>query len=851
MRVGSRTPLPVDSLAADLTHELATCGRIVIQAPTGSGKSTRVPQILADAKLAGCNGRIVVLQPRRMAARMLARRVAFERNVEPGTEVGYQVRFENCSSAATRIVYVTEGILLRMFQDNPTLDDVAALVFDEFHERQLQSDLGLSLAHQLQQSKKPALKICVMSATLETKAVAKYLGDCKVLTVSGRSYPVEIQYTGSRVSSQQQRREDNVWDRAASACAQIVGKYLAGHILVFMPGAYEIGRTLTALRAHSNTRHTPSFALHGGLTAADQDAAVAPTSEPKIIVATNVAETSLTIEGVTHVVDSGLARIARIDPHRGINTLLVEKIDQAAAEQRAGRAGRTAPGTCLRLWSSAEHTGRPKRALPEVRRIDLSAALLQLLSLGIDCATFPWFEEPDEKMLEHGLQLLNDLGAIDGNHQITSQGHALARLPLHPRLAALLLEGAERGCLQEACRTAAMLQGRPLLMPTRDKAISERRETIAPNHQSDIRLTLAIWQIAKKEKYNLDFCRSIGLHAQAAREADRIAAQLHSLLADRESKIDSTPEALEKCLLAAFSDHLAVRDSPGTLHCSIIHGRRGELRRSSLARDANCLIACDISESGRTGATSVFLEMATPIERQWLEELFPADFSTGNETVWDSSRRTVVGRKITRFRDLILEDSAGDPPDRECARDVLLAKVLDGELKLNGWDGQVERWIARVNFLAAVAPDLEIPPIDQDSRKLMLAQLCDGAFSYKDIKDRPALPVVRSWLPKAQKDLLDKAAPEQITLPGRKRPCRIRYEPENRQAVISSRLQDFYDIPHSQLTIVFGRQPLTVELLAPNGRPAQVTSDLDTFWHTSYPQVKKDLRGRYPKHEWR
>jgi ATP-dependent helicase HrpB len=397
--------LPIVALRADLARVLRAQNRVILQAPTGSGKSTQIPQFLLDDHLAG-TGRIIVLQPRRLAARLLARRVAEERRVPLGAEVGYHYRLDNVSGRDTRILYVTEGILLRQMQDNPALPGVAALVFDEFHERHLEGDVALARARQIQQTLRPDLKIVVMSATLETALLADYLAPCEILESAGNTFPVTVEYLP-------QPDDAPAWELAAEACARATLRQPEGHVLIFMPGAYEIQRTLNAVRDRLGARDFAFHALHGELPPAEQDAAVSPGSQRKVIVSTNVAETSLTIDGVRLVIDSGLARVARFDPHRGINTLLIEKISRASAQQRLGRAGRTAPGHAVRLWTEREHEQRPAQTLPEIRRLELSGALLTLKAGGIDdLDTFPWVEPPDPKSFTRARQLLHDLGAL-------------------------------------------------------------------------------------------------------------------------------------------------------------------------------------------------------------------------------------------------------------------------------------------------------------------------------------------------------------------------------------------------------------------------------------------------------
>src|SRR4051812_28929167 len=450
--------LPIYELEQSIVAELKAHSRLILQAPTGSGKSTQVPQILFDHDLLG-DGQVVILQPRRLAARLLAARVATERKSRLGDEVGYQIRFENVTSAATRIRFVTEGILLRQLIQDPQLRGISAILFDEFHERHLYGDITLARALCLQESARRDLKLAVMSATLDAGALEKYLAPCPLLTSAGRTFPVEIEYLPKPVGGDGYP----IWDLAADELERLAPNTV-GDVLIFMPGKYEIGRTISAIRASRVSDRFVVLPLHGELPPAEQDAALTRYEKRRAIVATNVAETSLTIDGVRVVIDAGLARIARFDPRRGINTLLVEKISRASADQRAGRAGRTAPGHSLRLWTEREHIDRPAQELPEVKRLDLAEVVLTLKASGVeDVAKFRWLEPPDPRSLERALVLLADLGALGEDGAITALGRRMLAFPAHPRYARMLLAAHEYGCVPAIALVAALTQGRPLM----------------------------------------------------------------------------------------------------------------------------------------------------------------------------------------------------------------------------------------------------------------------------------------------------------------------------------------------------------------------------------------------------
>ena len=557
--------LPVYELEPAIVAALRAAGRLIVQAPTGSGKSTQIPQMLLRHGLLGEHGGAVVLQPRRLAARMLARRVAEERGTPLGGEVGYQIRLESRVGEGTRIRFVTEGILLRQMSFDPGLRGVSALVFDEFHERHLYGDISLARALQIQRTSRPDLRIVVMSATLDTGALRDYLAPCETLVSQGRGFPVRIEHVAKAVDPD----VEGVWDAAARECAR-AAELTTGDLLVFMPGAYEINRTVEAVQGNRALRGFSVFPLHGDLPPDAQDRAVLGGSGRRIIVSTNVAETSLTIAGVTAVVDSGLARIARFDPHRGINTLLVEKISAASADQRAGRAGRTAPGLCIRLWTEREHARRPAQETPEVRRLDLSEVVLTLKASGIDdVAGFNWLEKPEPRSLERAETLLADLGAIGGSDRaITETGRRMLRFPVHPRYARMFLAAQERGCVRPVALMAALTQGRNFLLRGGGSEVGKARdEVFGEEHESDFFLLMRAWRQASQAGFALEACRRLGVHAQTARQVGPLFEQFLGIARDEgldiaERRVDGAE--VRKCVLAGFSDQLARRLDAGT-----------------------------------------------------------------------------------------------------------------------------------------------------------------------------------------------------------------------------------------------------------------------------------------------
>jgi len=844
--------LPIYAIATEFAAAVAHTKRIVLQAPTGSGKSTQIPQMILDQGLIAADQHVVVLQPRRLAARLLAKRVAAERGCALGEAVGFHIRFDRVFGPQTRIKFVTEGILMRQMLTDPELKGVGAIVFDEFHERHLYSDLGLAMVRRLQETQRSDLLMVVMSATLDTENLVQWLSGCQLLAVEGRMYPIEVRYAAAaaRVAAAP------VWDQIAYHFSQLAQEHSAGDFLIFLPGAFEIQRTIEAIRAERAARDFIVLPLYGELPPHEQDAAVAQYPQRKVVVATNVAETSLTIDGVQIVIDSGLARVARFDPHRGINTLLIEKISQAAAEQRAGRAGRTAPGCCLRLWGKGEHAYRAVQETPEIQRIDLAETVLTLKLAGVENVdTFDWFEPPPAKALLRAVQLLTDLGALDpATAAITAIGQRMAQFPLHPRYARMFIAAHEMDCVYPIALIAAFTQGRDILLPLRDKRQREEREDILGEEASDFFHWLRAWGMARKKNYDVRFCKQWGIHAQAARQAEKTAQQFLRIAENQ--GLDTTQKPYEEavvrqCLLIGFSDQLALRDGRGTLLCSLVHGRRGELRRHSAVRDAPLIVAAGVDEIEARGDVTVFLSLATAVEEEWLEALFPQDFHEDVEIVYDPSQRKVVKRYERRFRDLVFEQRDKGEPTPEEASSLLAQAVLEHNLELKKWDAHVERWIQRVNFAVHHCSQLRIEPLDTEGRLVILEQICLGASSYRDIKNKDVWPVLQDWLSVEQRLGLDALVPETIQLPTRQRPIKVRYEPDTGRAIIASKLQDFYDVDPAALTICGGDVKLVVELLAPNGRPAQITDDLAAFWENSYANVKKELKGRYPKHEWR
>jgi ATP-dependent helicase HrpB len=847
-------PLPVFEVADALKTALSRGerDRVLLKAPTGSGKSTEVPGMLLDA---GISGTIIVIEPRRMAARLLAGWVARQRGATLGREVGYAVRFDARYADSTRIIYLTDGVFQRWIQDDPELHGVGAVVFDEFHERRLAVDVALARCLDLQDGTRPDLRVVVMSATLETAGLADFLTPAASLEAGGRTYPVEVLYRPDKAPVNDRRggppREVPVWEKMVRVCMEAMTMPDPGNILMFLSGTHEIRKTIELLEAGSTTRGWDVYPLYSSLPPAAQEAAITPGAKPKIIVATNVAETSLTIEGVRTVIDSGLARISSYEPRRAINTLLIRKISRAAAEQRAGRAGRTAPGRAFRLWSEAEHAKRAEFEAPEVHRVDLAETMLLLKAAGVPrIRDFRWFDAPKEDALARAESLLHDLGALDAQGDLTDEGVKMASLPLEPRFSRLMLAGHEYGCAAETAFIAAAVQGEGVFSNKRGGV--GRKDFLFADDDSDFAGEWRAFESAAEMGFDPQRCGQLGILARGAREIAQGFDRLESLARRfgwewRPVDFKNNREAVAHAMLASFSDQLAIRFNQGTLACKLVHNRRGKLDEESCVKDAPAFVAAEITEV-EAREVIVHLRRATAIDPAWLATLFPGDLSVTDGAAWDETRRRVVARRETRFRDLVLEAKESDQNvNLDQAAGILAERVLSGELVLKNWDHAVDQWTARLILLGNVMPELEMPGWSDADKADAIAQICHGHVAYKDIKEANVWRVLREWLSHAQRAALDSHCPERIDLPNGQS-AKITYEAD-RDPFISVRVSHLFGVWETP-TIAGGRVPLLVHILTPGQKPWQMTKDLRNFWAGGYPQMKKEVAGRYPRHPW-
>lgn len=839
--------LPIDDVLPQLLAALTSGGRVVLRAPTGAGKTTRVPPAVLDAGLAGA-GQVVVLEPRRIAARSAARRIAGERASPLGEDVGYRVRFDDRAGPRTRILFVTEGVLLRRLQTDPFLDGVGAVVFDEFHERNLLSDLALGMVQRVRETVRPDLRVVVMSATLDPGPIADYLGGAEVVESAGRMFPVEVEYATPR-----DRRP--AADLAVWGIERVVPR-TQGDVLVFLPGVGEIRRVERTLQTFVRQQDVALFTLYGDLPADDQDRVLAPCPQRKVILATNVAETSLTIDGVQVVVDTGLARVLRFDPGSGLDRLELEAISQASAEQRAGRAGRTGPGVCLRLWDAASQRARPPLETPEIRRVDLAGPVLQLRAWGeTNIAGFPWFEAPRPEAVAQAELLLRRLGACDDEGNVTDEGRQMALLPVHPRLARLLLAGRRGGVLRAAAWLAALLSERDPFHRGPTARSSGSVLTVQLQHsRSDTLDRLAALEEADRTGRS-EFPWG-SLNSGAARHIARVRDQLERLTAeldvgnDAESR-GNREETLLRSLVAAFPDRVARRREPGSDRGLLVGGRGVRLAPQSSVRAGQLFLCVDVD----AGSTEALVRQASVVEPEWL----PAgSVRQTTEVFFHPSQKGVVARQRTYYEDLLLSESPTALPATEAAAAVLFAEACrNWEQVFPSQDAHVEALVARVQSLAVWMPDLDLPRFDETELQSALRELCGRCRSFAELKQADWLPLLSSRLTWPQQQTLDREAPETLRVPSGshirliyERPIRSETgEVHVRPPVLAVRIQELFGLAETP-RIAGGRVKVLLHLLAPNMRPQQVTDDLASFWRTTYHTVRKELARRYPRHAW-
>jgi ATP-dependent helicase HrpB len=769
--------LPIDSLLPEIAAHLGKYHNLVLEAPAGAGKTTRVPPALLDLT----DREVLVLEPRRLAARLAARFVASELRERVGETVGYQVRFEDVSGPRTRLRFLTEGVLTRRLLSDPRLDRVGAVVLDEFHERHLEGDLALALLRRLQQTARPDLRIVVMSATLDAAPIASYLGGARVLRSEGRQHPLEIEYTPHSAAP--------VEELVAGALERL--RTTAGHILVFLPGAYEIRRAQTACAGIARSEGWLLLPLHGDQPPEEQDRAVAPSDQRKVILSTNVAESSITIEDVGAVIDSGLARVASHSPWSGLPTLQVARISQASANQRAGRAGRTRAGCAIRLYPLDDFVRRPAQDLPEIARADLAPMLLLLRAMGNP--EVEWLDAPPAAAMEHATALL---GRLAPDEAIARE---MARYPLHPRLARLIVEARREGVAEDGCTVAALLSAGERLPARPDHATRSDLLVLLESH----------W-----EPRTAQVVRQIRRMVDAPRQRGR------------------DEDALLRSVLAAFPDRVARRRQGAELQLAA--GGPATLAPSSTVTESEFLVAVEAED--RRDQKSPLVRIASAIEPEWLLDLFPDRVREVSQVEWNRGAGRVEAVNALMFDQIAIQQSRG-AADPEAAAAMLAQKGLEKGL---GRGEELDAFLARAKFAG-----IEGAPVEEALRSLAM-----GVRSLAELeaaaREGGLVRAVERQLAPADRRRLDELAPERIRLPGG-RQVRVHYEADQ-PPWIESRLQDFYGMT---VTPTVGRGvPVVVHLLAPNNRPVQMTTDLPGFWTRLYPEIRKQLSRRYPKHKW-
>ena len=768
--------LLIDELLPEIRRSLGVHPNLVIEAAPGAGKTTRVPPALLPI----VQGQVLVLEPRRLAARLASRRIAQELGETLGETAGYQVRFEDVTGPRTRLRFLTEGILTRRLISDARLEGVDAVVLDEFHERHLESDLALALLRRLQSASRPDLRLIVMSATLEAAPIALFLNNCPVVRSEGRLFPLSVThepYSAAALEGQ-----------VAAAVQRLLAEKHDGDILVFLPGAAEIRRATRECQTLAKRHNLLVLPLHGDLPAVEQDRAVSPASQQKLILSTNVAESSITVEGVTAVIDSGLARVASDSHWTGLPTLTVSRISKASATQRAGRAARTAPGRAIRLYTVEDFAKRPDHDSPEITRRELSELCLTLRALGVDNPmAMAWLNEPPHAAVERAEDLLERLGAT------RDCARRMARYPLHPRLARLVLEAAGRGAPGDGCAAAALLSA-----GTRSSSC-------------DL-LSLLDSELDPSAKRHFDQIRRLvrGAGSQK-REAN----------------------ALQLAILTAFPDRVARRRKDRQL--LLASGGSAVLECDT---NIEFLVALDIEDRSERGQPLV--RLFCPIEPEWLVDLFPARVTERSTVEWNRSAERVESVSALLYDNLVIEETRSGPPDPEKAAALLAEKALEAGIGRFVNADALNGLLARIAFASEHS---SIPKLDLEAG---FRSLCDNLKSFAELKSAAAgfIPILEQ---RVSAKSLDEIAPARIRLAsGRQTP--VHYEP-GKPPWIASRLQDFFGMRETP-RIANGKVPVVVHLLAPNHRPVQTTSDLAGFWQRLYPQVRRELSRRYPKHSW-
>jgi ATP-dependent helicase HrpB len=812
--------LPIASLLPEIASVLSTAPRLVLEAPPGAGKTTGVPLALVDS---GWLGRrtILLLEPRRIAARAAAARMAMLRGEALGETVGYRTRLDSRIGPTTRIEVITEGILTRRIQSDPELSGVGLVIFDEFHERSLTADLGLALTLDAAKALRPDLRILIMSATLDGGAIARLLGGATILRAEGRAYPVETRYLPAPPVG-------NPVPAVASAVRRALSE-TEGDILVFLPGEREIR---AAERALADAPRASVVPLYGALAPEAQDRvfAPAPKGRRKIVLATSIAETSLTIDGIRAVVDSGLAREPRFDPASGLTRLETVRASQAAADQRRGRAGRNAPGVAYRMWPEAATKGLSPRATPEILQADLAPLVLELARWGVsDPAALVWLDPPPSAAYAEARGLLIALGALDGGSRLTAHGNAMARLALHPRLAHMAIIAQTLGTVSEATLLAALLTERDMLAGPGVAGDADLRLRIDALYSADIPLP-----------------PGISVREGTRRRALAVARQIRSLLRASEPKHAPRSDALGLLVALAYPDRIAQARGKGSFRMA--NGRGAVLNESDpLAREPWLAVA----EVGG-GAKDARIFLAAPLSRDEMDEHFSASIETREVVAWNARTETVEARRQRHLGALVLDDAYWNAAPPEKIATALAAGVRSLGFDCLPWTDAARQLRARIAFLAEIEggsggwPDMSDAALMSALDEWLVPHLA-GKRTRADLASLDLAAILNARLTWEQKRRLDAEAPSAFRLPGG-RTVILDYR-AGEAPILAAKVQELFGMADTP-RIGDGRIPLTLHILSPASRPVQVTRDLAGFWKRSYAEVRKDLRGRYPKHRW-
>lgn len=838
------TPLPIDNHLARIVESARDSRALVLVAEPGAGKTTRVPPALLGAGITSRDHpNIVMLQPRRVAARAAAERIADENGWQLGREVGYHIRFEKKLGPQTRLRVLTEGILTRQLLDDPFLEGTGAVILDEFHERSLHTDVTAALLREVRQTVRDDLILIVMSATLEAHSVARFLGDCPVIRVEGRTFPIELSYRGTMAGAQKLPLPQ----RVAQAVEEVVdGRPDGGDVLAFLPGAAEIRRTAAHLEAAAARNKLLILPLHGSLPAPEQTRALRPADLRKVVLATNIAETSLTIDGVDTVVDGGMARVPGYDARRGLDRLELARISKASAKQRAGRAGRTGPGLCVRLWSQSEERAMPDFELAEIHRVDLCGTVLALHAWGKhDVRSFGWYEAPPEETLLAAERLLEMLGALE-NGAITSVGLQMMALPVHPRIGRLLLAAAEAGLPDEGAALAALLSEKDILQPEWNPDPHQRVPTT--QGPSDLLIRLDLLERAERARFAAHL-RDDGVDPIAARQVARTRDDLVRLARRHAGKPGRAADerTLLRLALYAYPDRVVRRREKDPAAGVMVGGGGVRLSPQSVVRRPPFYLALDARGDQRSDAREALVRVASEIDPAWLEELFPHQLRREQAVEYDPQRGRAVARNAVYYRDLLLRDERDAPVDAAQASDALARAVRPQAAEIFDAHDRSRELLARIALLRKHMPQHPWPILDAQQLGELLASAVSGKRTIDEVRRCDLAGLLAGQLPYPLDRLLDQHAPETLTVPSGSH-VRLTYT-KGERPVLAVRLQELFGWTETP-RIAGGKLPVVLHLLAPNYRPVQITDDLRSFWSTTYFQVRKDLRVRYPKHAW-